>query len=117
MEPKEPKILIVEDEADIRDLIKLRFEKEGFRVSVADDGEVALVKALQGIPDLIVLDLMLPKKDGLSVCKELKNTPSTKHIPILMLTAKSEEVDKILGFELGADDYLTKPFSPRELVL
>jgi DNA-binding response OmpR family regulator len=113
----EPRILIVEDEADIRNLIKLRFEKEGFRVSMAPDGDLALTKAVGEIPDLIILDLMLPKKDGLTVCKELKAHASTKHIPILMLTARAEEVDRVLGFELGADDYLTKPFSPRELVL
>jgi len=113
----ESRILVVEDEEDIRDLIKLRFEQEGFRISLAADGEIALKKAKSEVPNLIVLDLMLPKKDGLSVCKELKADPVTKRIPVLMLTAKSEEVDRVLGFELGADDYLTKPFSPRELVL
>ncbi len=113
----DPKILVVEDEEDIRNLIQLRFEKEGFRVATAPDGEIALRKARSEAPNLIVLDLMLPKKDGLSVCKELKGDEATKRIPILMLTAKAEEVDRVLGFELGADDYLTKPFSPRELVL
>jgi two-component system phosphate regulon response regulator PhoB len=111
------KILVIEDEVDIRNLIKLRFEKEGFQILAAGDGEAGRIKALNEAPDLIVLDLMLPKKDGLTLCKELKNTPATQSIPILMLTAKSEEVDRILGFELGADDYLTKPFSVRELVL
>jgi len=111
------KILVVEDDADIRNLIRLRLEKEGFSVSLAPDGEIATSRAVSEIPDLIVLDLMLPRKDGLTTCKELKANEKTKKIPVLMLTAKSEEVDRILGFELGADDYLTKPFSPRELIL
>lgn len=111
------KILIAEDEKDIRNLIRGRLEKEGFHTLEAGDGQEAVSKTQQQQPDLIVLDLMMPKMSGLDVCKTLKGSDKTKHIPIVMLTAKSEEIDRIIGFELGADDYLTKPFSPRELIL
>ena len=107
------RILIVDDERPIVDILKFNLEKEGFATTVAYDGEQAINVALSVKPDLILLDLMLPKIDGFNVCKEIR-----KHLtcPIIMLTAKEEVVDKIIGLELGADDYMTKPFSPSELV-
>src|SRR5213595_1578824 len=111
------KILVVEDESDVADLLTLNFRKAGFRISTAADGASGLQKAREDRPDFIVLDLMLPKMSGLEVCKILKNDAATSHIPILMLTAKAEEVDRIVGLEFGADDYVTKPFSPREVTL
>ncbi|AUS08236.1 DNA-binding response regulator [Laceyella sacchari] len=107
------KILVVDDEASIVKLVQFNLEKEGFQVDVAYDGEMALDMMKNGFPDLLILDLMLPKLDGLEVCRRLRQ--EKKHIPILMLTAKTDEFDKVLGLELGADDYMTKPFSPREL--
>jgi two-component system phosphate regulon response regulator PhoB len=112
-----PKILVVDDEPDAIELITFNLQNAGFQVVTADDGAAALRKARSTAPDLIVLDLMLPEIDGLEVCKLLRRDPATAAIPILMLTAKASEVDRILGLELGADDYVTKPFSPRELVL
>jgi len=111
------KILIVEDEKDIRDLVQLHLEKAGFQTLLAKDGREAFQKVKESKPDLVVLDLMLPEMDGKEFAKLLKAREETKSIPIVMLTAKSEEVDRIVGFELGADDYIPKPFSPRELVL
>jgi two-component system, OmpR family, phosphate regulon response regulator PhoB len=111
------KILVVEDESDVADLLTLNFRKAGFRISTAVDGAGGLQKAREDRPDFIVLDLMLPKMSGLEVCKILKNDTATSHIPILMLTAKAEEIDRIVGLEFGADDYVTKPFSPREILL
>ncbi len=111
------RILVVEDERDIRDLIQHHLEKAGFEVRVAADGQEAFRKIQEGSPDLILLDLMLPEMDGKDLTKLLKARDQTREIPIVMLTAKSEEVDRIVGFELGADDYISKPFSPRELVL
>ncbi len=111
------KILIVEDEKDIRDLIRLHLEKAGFKTVLAADGKEAFRKIQESLPDLILLDLMLPEMDGKEFAKLLKARPETKQIPLVMLTAKSEEVDRIIGFELGADDYIQKPFSPRELIL
>jgi DNA-binding response OmpR family regulator len=111
------KILIADDETDVLELVSSNFKNAGFHVIKAQDGAVALNKARETMPVLIVLDLMLPDISGLEVCKYLKNDPLTAHIPIIMLTAKAEEIDRILGLELGADDYVTKPFSPRELVL
>ena len=111
------KILIIEDESDVADLLTLNLRKAGFRVSTASDGASGLQKAREDRPDFIVLDLMLPKMSGLEVCKILKNDTATNHIPILMLTAKAEEIDRIVGLEFGADDYVTKPFSPREILL
>lgn len=113
--PKE-KILIVDDEKDIARMIDYNLKKEGFRTVLVHDGEDALRAAANDHPDLVVLDLMLPGIDGLEVCKKLKKDPATELIPIIMLTAKTQESDKILGLELGADDYMTKPFSPRELL-
>jgi two-component system phosphate regulon response regulator PhoB len=111
------KILVVEDESDVADLLTLNFRKAGFKISTAVDGASGLQKAREDRPDFIVLDLMLPKMSGLEVCKILKNDTATSHIPILMLTAKAEEIDRIVGLEFGADDYVTKPFSPREILL
>ena len=113
---KTPSIIVVEDEADIADLVKYNLEKEGFRAIVATDGEKALERIRTSPPALVILDLLLPKLDGLAVCREMRRDPRTKAVPVLMLTARSEEMDKLAGFEAGADDYLTKPFSPRELV-
>ncbi len=110
------KILIVDDELNIRELIKFNVEKEGYKVLEADNGQTAVSMAKTEKPDLIILDLMLPGIDGLEVCRIIKNSRETAAIPIIMLTAKNEEIDKVIGLELGADDYLTKPFSPRELV-
>ena len=109
------KILIVEDEANIRQLVRYNLEKEGFQVMEAADGLQGLRTAQKEKPDLVLLDLMLPGMDGLEVCRTLKGAPATSALPIIMLTAKAEDVDKIIGLELGADDYMTKPFSPREL--
>ncbi|HEV2046380.1 MAG TPA: response regulator transcription factor [Chthoniobacterales bacterium] len=111
-------ILIVEDERDVVDLLVLNLRKAGgFAVSTASDGATGLNKARTDKPAFIILDLMLPKMPGLEVCKILKSDPATRHIPIMMLTAKAEEIDRIVGLEFGADDYVTKPFSPREVVL
>ena len=111
------KILIIEDESDVADLLTLNLRKAGFRISTAADGASGLQKARDDRPDFIVLDLMLPKMLGLEVCRILKSDTATRHIPILMLTAKAEEIDRIVGLEFGGDDYVTKPFSPREVVL
>ena len=110
------RILVVDDEKDIVDLLVYNLEKEGYAVSRAYDGQAALRKIFEGKPDLVILDLMLPGVDGLNVCKRLRAHPETMGIPVLMLSAKGAESDKIVGLELGADDYMTKPFSPRELV-
>jgi two-component system phosphate regulon response regulator PhoB len=111
------KILVADDELDVLNLVSMNLKSAGFNVIKAEDGATALEQARDCIPALIVLDLMLPGMSGLEVCKVLKNEPATKFIPIIMLTAKAEEIDRIVGLELGADDYITKPFSPRELVL
>lgn len=111
------KILIIEDKSDVADIIAASLKSSGNKVLTAVDGETGLAKARAIIPDLVILDLMLPKLNGMEVCKLLKQTPVTAAIPIIMLTAKSDEIDRVLGFELGADDYVTKPFSPRELSL
>jgi phosphate regulon transcriptional regulator PhoB len=109
-------ILVVDDEADLVDLISYNLKKEGFNIDSAMDGETAFSKLKKGRYDLVVLDLMLPGIQGMELCRMLRNDPKTEDLPIIMLTAKGEEVDKILGLEMGADDYITKPFSPRELV-
>jgi DNA-binding response OmpR family regulator len=112
------KILIVEDEADVVEMLARAFNRTpGFNVTTAADGTSGLRQARENLPALVILDLMLPKMPGLEVCKILKSDSLTRHIPVLMLTAKAEEVDRIVGLELGADDYVTKPFSPREVVL
>ena len=110
------KILIVDDERDILELITYNLEREGYRVESVTSGEEALIRALKFLPDLIVLDLMLPGLDGIEVCRRLKRNDATKQIPVLMLTAKSEDSDIVTGLEIGADDYVTKPFSPKVLV-
>ena len=111
-------ILIVEDERDVVDLLTLHLRKSGgFIISTAADGASGLEKARTEKPAFIILDLMLPKMSGLEVCKILKTDPEARHIPIMMLTAKAEEIDRIVGLEFGADDYVTKPFSPREVLL
>jgi len=109
-------VLVVDDEQDILELVAYNLSREGYRVTTAADGEEALEGARSQSPALIVLDLMLPGVDGLEVCRRLKADPRTQHIPIVMLTAKGEEADIVAGLELGADDYITKPFSPRVLV-
>jgi len=110
------RILVVDDEEDLAELVRYNLTKEGYLVTCVGSGEQALGEARAQVPDLIVLDLLLPKVDGLDVCKQLKSDPKTQHIPIVMLTAKSEEVDMVTGLECGADDYITKPFSPRVLL-
>lgn len=110
-------ILVIEDERDVVDLLTLNLRKAGFKISAAADGASGLQKAREDKPDFIILDLMLPKMPGLEVCRALKSDPATSHIPIMMLTAKAEEIDRIVGLEFGADDYVTKPFSPREVIL
>jgi two-component system alkaline phosphatase synthesis response regulator PhoP len=110
------KILVVDDEEDILELLKFNLSREGYQVSCAASGEEALSQIRSKTPDLMVLDLMLPGTDGLEVTKSLKEDPETRNIPIVMLTAKGEEADIVTGLELGADDYITKPFSPRVLV-
>lgn len=109
-------IFAVDDEVHIQQLVKYNLEANGYRVTTFDNGDSMLEEIKSSLPDLIILDLMLPGIDGLEVCRQLKAAPRTRNIPVIMLTAKSEEFDKVLGLELGADDYLTKPFSIRELV-
>jgi len=111
------KILIVDDEPDALELVRVNLANAGFFVATAEDGDEALKKARALSPDLILLDVMLPQADGLEVCKILRRDDATRDIPIIMLTARAAEIDRVLGLELGADDYVTKPFSPRELVL
>ncbi len=112
-----PKILVVDDEPDALELIKFNLKAAGYDVVTAADGDEALKKARALLPALIVLDVMLPEVDGLEVCKILRRDSRVSATPIIMLTAKAAEIDRVLGLELGADDYVTKPFSPRELVL
>jgi len=109
-------ILVVDDEADLVELVSYNLKKDGFVVDSASDGETALTKIRKGKYGLLILDLMLPGIQGMELCRILRNDPKTSGLPIIMLTAKGEEVDKILGLEMGADDYMAKPFSPRELV-
>jgi phosphate regulon transcriptional regulator PhoB len=110
------RILVVEDESDLRELIRYNLEQEGFAVEEAADGVQALERINRRSPDLVVLDLMLPGMSGLEICRKLRSAPQTAALPILVATAKTTEVDRVLGLEMGADDYLVKPFSPRELV-
>ena len=111
------KIYIVEDEPDIRETLKYNFSNEGFEVFTAPDGEEALSNLKKVLPDVLILDLMLPGLSGLDVCKSIRADDDIKDMSIIMLTAKGEEIDRVIGFELGADDYVTKPFSVRELIL
>ncbi len=111
------KILIVEDERDIAELLRYNLQEAGFETDYVRNGADALHRSVEKPPDLIILDLMLPEVDGMIVCRLLKNDPRTKNIPVVMVTAKTAEKDRVAGLELGADDYITKPFSPREVVL
>ena len=111
------RILIVEDEEDIAELLSYKLGQEGFEVEICPRGDTALERSLEEPPDLVLLDLMLPGLDGLELCRHLRREPATTSVPIIMLTAKAEEVDRIVGLELGADDYVVKPFSPREVAL
>ena len=117
MSVKAKRILVVDDEEDILNLLSYNLKKAGFEVLTAMDGPEALEIAVKELPGLILLDIMLPNMEGTEVLKRLKADPSTIGVPVIMLTAKGEEIDRIVGFELGADDYITKPFSPRELIL
>ena len=109
-------VLVVEDEPDIRDLIVHHLAREGYRCRAVGSGPEALQRVRAVVPDLVVLDLMLPEMDGLEVCRRLRSDAATATVPIIMLTAKADEVDRIVGLEMGADDYMAKPFSPKELV-
>ena len=109
-------VLIVEDEKEIRDLVRYHLERDGHRVAVAAGGDEGLALVFAARPDALVLDLMLPGRNGLEILREIRAEPTTRDLPVLVLTARATEMDKLLGFEHGADDYLTKPFSPRELV-
>src|ERR1700752_4867196 len=111
-----PRILIIEDERALTDVLAYNLQREGYETSIAHDGQEGLRKAQMQIPDLILLDLMLPSLDGLHICRELRSGERTRHIPILMLTAKAEETDQVVGFSMGADDYVTKPFSVKVLL-
>ncbi|HVK81457.1 MAG TPA: phosphate regulon transcriptional regulator PhoB [Verrucomicrobiae bacterium] len=113
---KAPHVLVVEDEEALAQLLKYNLEKEGYRVSVANDGEEALVSADESNPDLVVLDWMLPKAPGIEVCRRLRARQETRNTPIVMLTARGEESDRVRGLDMGADDYITKPFSMGELL-
>jgi two-component system, OmpR family, alkaline phosphatase synthesis response regulator PhoP len=110
------KILVVEDESDIRELLRYNLAQEGFTVEEAEDGAEAFDRITRRAPDLVVLDLMLPRMPGLELCQRLRSQPDTAQLPIIVLTAKGAEVDRVLGLEMGADDYIVKPFSPREVV-
>jgi len=109
-------VMVIEDEKEIRDLVRYNLERAGFRVNAFADGEEGLERLFASRPDALVLDLMLPGRSGLEVLREVRGEPATRDLPMMVLTARSAEMDKLLGFEHGADDYLTKPFSPRELV-
>jgi len=115
-EPMSKKILNVEDEHDLVKLLKYNLEKEGFRVNYTTEGSLALAEIRRDEPDLVILDLMLPGIDGLEVCRQLRRNEKYSALPILMLTARGEEADRVVGLEIGADDYVTKPFSMRELI-
>jgi len=108
-------VLVIDDEKDLLELVRYNLEKEGYRIRTAEDGEAGLEASERELPDIVVVDLMLPGIDGLEVCRRLRADQRTAHVPIVMLTAKSAETDRVVGLEMGADDYITKPFSPREL--
>ncbi|MBW2426627.1 MAG: response regulator transcription factor [Deltaproteobacteria bacterium] len=111
------RILVVDDEPDILELTRFALSQEGFQVETAATGDEAMATLRRTRPDLVVLDLMLPDRPGTEICRSMRSTPELADVPVIMLTARSDEVDRIVGFELGADDYVTKPFSPRELCL
>ncbi len=115
--PSSPQVLIVDDERDLVRLLEFNLQQAGFETAAAYTGVEALEKVRQRVPDLLVLDLMLPDIPGTEVCRQIKASPRTRHVPVLMLTARTDEVDRVVGFEVGADDFVTKPFSVRELVL
>lgn len=115
-ENDKPLILVVEDESDLVTLLNYNLEKEGFRVITAGDGDEAVLMATENVPSLVLLDWMLPLTSGVEVCRQIRRNPKTRDVPIIMLTARGEESDKVRGLNAGADDYLTKPFSPTELV-
>src|SRR6202167_5324913 len=110
------RVLVIEDDKDIIELVKYNLEKDGFQVAASVDGATGLAQVRKTPPDILILDLMLPKLSGLEICKEVRKDASLNRLPVLILTAKGEEADRVVGLELGADDYVTKPFSPRELV-
>jgi two-component system response regulator ResD len=110
------RVLIAEDDREVMELVRVYLQKEGFQVSTAVDGETALESVGTAVPDLLVLDVMLPKLDGWAVCRRIRENEATRLLPVVMLTSRGDEMDRVLGLELGADDYVTKPFSPRELV-
>jgi two-component system phosphate regulon response regulator PhoB len=112
----QPRVLLVEDDPALSELLEFRFRAEGYAVQVTPDGDEALLLASEEVPDLVVLDWMIEGTSGLEVCRRMRRDKATAHVPIIMLTARGEEDDKIRGLETGADDYLTKPFSPRELI-
>ena len=117
MEAMRDRVLVVEDEKDVRDMLRLHLKTGGFDVLEAHNGAEGLAIAKAELPSVVILDLMMPEMSGMEVCRALRRNPATSRIPILMLTAKSTEGDKVAGLEVGADDYVTKPFSPRELLL
>ena len=117
MSETKQKILIVDDEEDIVDMLKYNLEKEGFDVKTASNGIECIKVASEFIPDLVLLDVMMPRPDGYEVCQKIRATPEWKDIPVIMLTAKGRDVEKQKGFAMGADDYITKPFSTQELVV
>jgi two-component system phosphate regulon response regulator PhoB len=111
-----PRILIIEDERALSEILEINLQREGFETAVVNDGTQGLRQAQTSVPDLILLDLMLPGKSGLDICRELKTSSVTKNVPVIMITAKSEETDQLIGFATGADDYVTKPFSVKVLI-
>src|SRR5881409_2190514 len=112
----QPLVMVIEDEKEIRDLLRYNLERAGFRIAAFADSDEGLERLFAARPDLLVLDLMLPGRNGLEILREVRGEPATRDLPVLLLTARAAEMDKLLGFDHGADDYLTKPFSPRELV-
>lgn len=116
MSPMKPRILIVEDEAALMAMLRYNLEKEGYQVDEAADGQEALIKVAEEKPDLVLLDWMLPQLSGIEVCRQLRRHPETRNLPIIMLTARGEETDRVRGLDAGADDYIAKPFSPSELM-
>src|SRR5258706_46667 len=110
------RVLLIEDDRDIVELVRYNLEREGFQVVAANDGATGLVQVRKSPPDMLLLDLMLPKLSGLEICRDIRRDQALNRLPILMLTARGEEADRVVGLEMGADDYVTKPFSPRELV-
>ena len=110
------RVLLIEDDRDIVELVRYNLEREGFQVAAATDGATGLVQVRKTPPDMLLLDLMLPKLSGLEICRDIRRDQALNRMPILMLTARGDEADRVVGLEMGADDYVTKPFSPRELV-